>query len=461
MTSFSSYSSPLTGKFLGDIALPNIDYETEWQKQRLNKTLQQELEKLKQEVYHEGLQVEEEGLTDIIRKKTKQLTPDLPAGEKQPSKSLNEATVYVSGSQPVDHKSLNQISQRHNDNDNAIIDSYYGESQIKATIIDNNDNIIQRNTSTNQEGHQEGKSSSSNPTPSSFNGNDSDSSSTIAKNKKNAKTTDSRNIDHNRIQSDTKDIVIDDSGDNIISNNHVSRKLASRTLLTPPTTSKPVRTTQANRFSNSGGNGRTLEDVQVLNGDGTITAHKRHRRRRRQGNGRKNNSTDEAVDRPRKKPLDANSDTYQARVERLKSDLGNPTLSINDPNLKYLKKVKTHSHKKVPKEKQTTNRNKSSAKGGDIHWKSDSRVQKDRHKQIDKTNRGNPSKHGTGAAKQQTSTRILDDIIIEDKVDGKVGGDGLIRDSRGNVFQSSFLEAHLAVDVDGEMHSSLPVDERR
>ncbi|XP_065076987.1 protein tolkin-like [Ochlerotatus camptorhynchus] len=448
-----------SSKFLGDIALPNIDYETEWQKQRLNKSLQQELEKLKQEVYHEGLQVEEEGLTDIIRKKTKQLTPDLPTGSNQPSKSLNEASVYVSGAQPVDHKSLNQISHRHTDN--AIIDSYYGESQIKATIIDNNDNIILRNTSTNQVGYQEGKSSSSNVTPSSSNGNDSDSSSTIAKNKKNAKTTDFRNIDQNRIQSDTKDIVIDDSSDNIISNNHVSRKLASRTLLTPPTTSKPVRTTQANRFSNAGGNGRTLEDVQVLNGDGTITAHKRHRRRRWQGNGRKNNSTDEAVDKPRKKPLDANSDTYKARVERLKSDLGNPTLSINDPNLKHFKKVKTHSSKKVPKDKQTANRNKSSAKDWDKHWKSDSRVQKDRHKQIYKVNSGNLSKHGTGAVKQQTSTRILDDIIIEDKVDGNAGGDGLIRDSKGNVVQSSFLEAHLAVDVDGEMHSSLPVDERR
>lgn len=56
---------------MGDIALSNINYDHEWQKQKLNKTFQQELEQLKQEVYHEGLQVEEEGLTDIIRKKTK------------------------------------------------------------------------------------------------------------------------------------------------------------------------------------------------------------------------------------------------------------------------------------------------------------------------------------------------------------------------------------------------------
>lgn len=51
------------GSFMGDIALPNINYETEWQSQKLNKTYQQELEQLKREVYHEGLQVEEEGLT--------------------------------------------------------------------------------------------------------------------------------------------------------------------------------------------------------------------------------------------------------------------------------------------------------------------------------------------------------------------------------------------------------------
>lgn len=38
---------------------------------KYNATFQLDLEKLKQEVYNEGLQVEEEGLTDIIRKKTK------------------------------------------------------------------------------------------------------------------------------------------------------------------------------------------------------------------------------------------------------------------------------------------------------------------------------------------------------------------------------------------------------
>lgn len=51
--------------------MPNVAYEAQWQSQRLNKSFQQELERMKQEVYYEGLQVEEEGLTDIVRKKTK------------------------------------------------------------------------------------------------------------------------------------------------------------------------------------------------------------------------------------------------------------------------------------------------------------------------------------------------------------------------------------------------------
>lgn len=73
---------------MGDIALPNINYETQWQTQKLNKSFQQELEKMKQEVYHEGLQVEEEGLTDIIRKKTK-----LPNSEAMATATSSAAAV--------------------------------------------------------------------------------------------------------------------------------------------------------------------------------------------------------------------------------------------------------------------------------------------------------------------------------------------------------------------------------
>lgn len=57
------------GGFMGDIALPNIDYERELSYDKSK--LQDEVEKYKQEVL-EGLQIEEEGLTAYIRKKTKQ-----------------------------------------------------------------------------------------------------------------------------------------------------------------------------------------------------------------------------------------------------------------------------------------------------------------------------------------------------------------------------------------------------
>lgn len=75
---------------MGDIALPNVNYETGWQTEKLNKSFQQELERMKQEVYHEGLQVEEEGLTDIIRKKTK--LPSTISDER----NGNDAAVVVS-----------------------------------------------------------------------------------------------------------------------------------------------------------------------------------------------------------------------------------------------------------------------------------------------------------------------------------------------------------------------------
>jgi len=53
----------ISGGFLGDIALPNIKYDTEWREQKLNKSYLEELEKYREEILKEGLQVEEEGLT--------------------------------------------------------------------------------------------------------------------------------------------------------------------------------------------------------------------------------------------------------------------------------------------------------------------------------------------------------------------------------------------------------------
>jgi len=56
----------ISGGFLGDIALPNIKYDTEWREQKLNKSYLEELKKYREEILKEGLQVEEEGLTGNI-----------------------------------------------------------------------------------------------------------------------------------------------------------------------------------------------------------------------------------------------------------------------------------------------------------------------------------------------------------------------------------------------------------
>lgn len=61
--------TPFPGGFLGDIALPNVRYEMEWDLQKANKSYIDEIEKYRKEVLHEGLQVEEEGLVGIHHKK--------------------------------------------------------------------------------------------------------------------------------------------------------------------------------------------------------------------------------------------------------------------------------------------------------------------------------------------------------------------------------------------------------
>lgn len=80
--------------FQGDIAIPDVDYnykKTQTQSSsKINKSLQEEVEKLKKEVLLEGLQVEEEGLTDMLRKRTKQ-----PASLQEKSKKYNDATLQA------------------------------------------------------------------------------------------------------------------------------------------------------------------------------------------------------------------------------------------------------------------------------------------------------------------------------------------------------------------------------
>ncbi|KAH8382434.1 hypothetical protein KR009_003503 [Drosophila setifemur] len=250
------------GGFMGDIALPDgesvpvvahtpIDDEEEERQEveqlladdpvpaapvagpvKFNATFQLDLEKLKQEVYHEGLQVEEEGLTDIIRKKTKlpSKSPLNPAtGQSQlQSQSANEPVKPASQSpadyaQPASYK--NEVippSERRN----------IAAKPARLTLAEISD-----------------KSSSNN-------------------NNNNKTQAFHRNVDARKIQSDNKDIE-DDSGNNFVSDRRPSHVL--------PTSLPEHRSTLPNVYSNAGGNGMQLDDeVDFLHSQGVV--RRRHRR---------------------------------------------------------------------------------------------------------------------------------------------------------------------------------------
>lgn len=76
---------------MGDIALPDVNYQSEYSLKNNKSAQQEELEKFKKEVYLDGLQVEEEGLTDVLRKKIKQPLQD--DSLKNNDKLLNEAMI--------------------------------------------------------------------------------------------------------------------------------------------------------------------------------------------------------------------------------------------------------------------------------------------------------------------------------------------------------------------------------
>ncbi|GBP18871.1 Tolloid-like protein 2 [Eumeta japonica] len=90
------------GNFQGDIAIPDIDYKTKPNTQesntsKINKSLQEEVERLKKEVLLEGLQVEEEGLPDILRKRTKQPAPILQEKPKKYNDAELQSKILPAG----------------------------------------------------------------------------------------------------------------------------------------------------------------------------------------------------------------------------------------------------------------------------------------------------------------------------------------------------------------------------
>lgn len=268
---------------MGDIALPNINYETEWQSQKLNKTFQQELLKLKQEVYHEGLQVEEEGLTDIIRKKTKQTPIN---SEENVSKNLNDPILKITDETILNERPLKEVPFQFNIplTPLAVEDDF--DVNVNATIIDNRE--INNSTVKSQDDE-------------------------IKQNK-----TETRHRNFGKIQSNSKDIVTN-SGDNI----QITKK-----FIIQPTSIPIARTTLPNRFSNSGGNGENESS----------TTKNRDVRRRRQG--RKLLSTSK------------NSDDYELKLSRLKTELNRPSTTAVDTKLQ---KSQTDKKVEIPQELLKTN----------------------------------------------------------------------------------------------------------
>ncbi|KFB52683.1 AGAP003702-PA-like protein [Anopheles sinensis] len=323
-----------SSSFMGDIALPNVNYETEWQRQRLNKSLEQDIVKLKQEVYLEGLQVEEEGMTDMIRKKTKQ-----------------RASTPLAGMTPNARASSYE-------SENSITDSS-GEPPVRATIIDNRDNIISRRQ---EEGPAVAAAATAGagvrPT---------------AK-KKNATAVDARNIDHNRIQSNSKDIVIDSISDNIISSNHASRKAVTFALPTTTTTTTTTTTvaptatpvgrpvpsrekeiTEIGTVGKRHATSHAPQDAALLSvpaGEVDGKTRRRHRRRRRQQRQQLNPPPEATADgtpninhggAPSGKVSTVpDKNSYRSRLDRLRVELGTVTYSVRDRNLR--------SHHKTPQQ---------------------------------------------------------------------------------------------------------------
>uniref|UniRef100_A0A182PU03 Metalloendopeptidase n=1 Tax=Anopheles epiroticus TaxID=199890 RepID=A0A182PU03_9DIPT len=331
------------GGFMGDIAMPNVNYETEWQRQRMNKSLEQDIVKLKQEVYLEGLQVEEEGMTDMIRKKTKQ-------------RASTPLSGMTSGAGPRARSATSYESE------NSITDSS-GEPPVRATIIDNRDNIIASREPDAQ--------------PATDGGNRPVEKAATAPSKKNA-TGAVRNIDHNRIQSDTKDIVIDSISDNIISNNHGRKAAAASAAL--PTRPPAMTVTSAavvaggavtrERTAKAAGVNETAEGTatsgalpavekvakreQDAIGQVGTRSRRRHRRRRRQQQQQQQQQhagqqdVDVAGDSTSKttsgKTVPSDKNSYHARLERLRVELGTVTYSVRDRNLRSSRRQQHHHH---------------------------------------------------------------------------------------------------------------------
>ncbi|KAG8041034.1 hypothetical protein G9C98_002022, partial [Cotesia typhae] len=108
------------GGFVKDIALPNVEYQEEWEKQKLNKSYLEELEKYEDEVLKEGLQVEEEGLTEILQfqsGKDKSQQPETVLSFEKTEPVVADRNQYDTNPEPPDFE-----FKRHDKGQNSNLD---------------------------------------------------------------------------------------------------------------------------------------------------------------------------------------------------------------------------------------------------------------------------------------------------------------------------------------------------
>uniref|UniRef100_A0A0A1XPB1 Metalloendopeptidase n=1 Tax=Zeugodacus cucurbitae TaxID=28588 RepID=A0A0A1XPB1_ZEUCU len=387
------------GGFMGDIALPDVTYDGEpivahtfvipveerqengvdnkssakqdevdendaWQWQsdsadtpttsiKFNASFQQELEILKQEVYHEGLQVEEEGLTHIIRKKTKLPSTRFDFKDKKNERISNDPSL--SANEPVKPKSFssntnnlmknlkNEVITNSKDNDDGN-GNHYKPNPIYQPVDgsffdakpassekpkDNGTNTTHLSgLSQQQKLRQRALSSGSGGTgglytrpgkattfdangkvesialhrsgeyfgPSVSNERPID----VEKLRKSSFIISNRNVDQRKIQSNTKDIEVD-AGNNFV---------AERRMVILPTSLPTQRSTLPNVYSNAGGNGMKLDDVDFLHSEGPV--RRRHRR------GRKH-----------RRSSDFRHTDFNIKLQRLKEELNRPVHTVH------------------------------------------------------------------------------------------------------------------------------------
>ncbi|XP_039956467.1 dorsal-ventral patterning protein tolloid [Bactrocera tryoni] len=384
------------GGFMGDIALPDINYDGDpivahtlviplekrhngggnessakqdkyedddvhagqWQSDsaankpitsiKFNASFQQELEILKQEVYHEGLQVEEEGLTHIIRKKTKLPSTRFDFKDSKNERSSNDPAL--SANEPVKPRSFssntnylmknlkNEVITNNKDNSNgngnhykhnpayqpvdgSFFDAKPGSSD-KSTDTDTNKTHPQA-VSQQQKLRQRALSSGNGGTgglytqpgkATTFDANgkvesialhrsgeyfgpsvSNERSIDAEKLRKSLFGISNRNVDQRKIQSNTKDIDVD-AGNNFV---------AERRMVILPTSLPTQRSTLPNVYSNAGGNGMKLDDVDFLHPEGPV--RRRHRR------GRKH-----------RRSSDFRHTDFNIKLQRLKEELNRP-----------------------------------------------------------------------------------------------------------------------------------------